>query len=161
MQYCVCTCTTCCTRTTYRHTQRILYAIVARRKITLTTCTAPCIYLVVILCFQFFSSPFCSYTHDLPRGIIALCIHIITLYARDCLRVSVMYYYIVCVYADPADVCSGITILNVPAGSTNPSSTNCRLLLSKYASSVCRLLRKSRADDRPGALLRLHTLAKL
>jgi len=81
--------------------QRI-YAIVARRKITLTICTAPCVYLVVILCFQFFFSPFCSYTHDLPRGIIPLCIHIITLYARDCLRVSVIYYYIVYVFRQSA-----------------------------------------------------------
>jgi len=70
--------------------------IVAWRKITLTTCTAPCIYLVVILCFQFFFSPFVL-THDLPRGIILLYIIIIVMHTyyttRDCLhRVSVIIY---------------------------------------------------------------------
>jgi len=122
-----------------------------RRKITLTTRTAPCIYLVVILCFQFFFFPFCSYTQS-TQGYTIIII-IINMHTYIIIRgiVFVCQLYYVCVYAvrDHADVCSGITILNVLAGSTNLSSTNCRLLLSKYVHR--RLMRKSRTDDRPGA----------
>lgn len=80
------------------------------------------------------------FLHDLPRGIILLllCMHILLHHVGLSSCVSHVIILYLCVYAvrDQVDVCSGITILNVPAGSTNPSPTNCRLFLSKYASSV-------------------------
>jgi len=102
--------------------------------------------------FPVFLFPFCSYTRS-TQGYTIIIIIIIIIHTYIIIRgiVFVCQLYYVCVYAvrDHADVCSGITILNVPAGSTNLSSTNCRLLLSKYVHR--RLMRKSRTDDRPGA----------